>query len=148
VGEETFGEHRNYAKEMRALSRQLQLQEKIVWAGFQSRMPGVLRALDVFVMPSYQENFANILLEAMAMQLPIVSTNSGGTPEILDYGSCGLLVPPRQDEPLAEAVLRYLKEPDLRDRMATEARRRAETVYALEVVLDQLEQLYYQSLGR
>jgi glycosyltransferase involved in cell wall biosynthesis len=146
VGQETFGEHQNFADELRVLAQQLGIADQIIWAGFQTRMSEVLKALDIFVMPSYQENFANILLEAMAMQLPIVSTNSGGTPEILDYGKCGLLVPPRQSEPLAEAVLSYLRDSELKNKMACAARKRAEQVYALEVVLDQLEELYYQSL--
>jgi len=147
VGQETYGEHRNFANELRALAQQLGIADQIIWAGFQTQIPEVLKALDIFVMPSYQENFANILLEAMAMQLPIISTNSGGTPEILDFGKCGLLVPPRQAEPLAEAVLSYLRNSELKNKMACSARKRAEQVYALEVVLDQLEELYYQSLN-
>jgi hypothetical protein len=147
VGQETFGEHQSLARELKSLAENLKVADRIIWAGFQSQMPEVLKALDIFVMPSYQENFANILLEAMAMQLPIVSTNSGGTPEILDYGNCGLLVPPRQAEPLAEAGLNYLRNPELREKMACEARKRAEKVYALEVVLDRLEELYYQGLN-
>lgn len=147
VGQETFGEHENFANELRTLAQQLEIADKIIWAGFQTQMPEVLKALDIFVMPSYQENFANILLEAMVMQLPIVSTNSGGTPEILDYGKCGLLVLPRQSEPLAEAVLSYLRKSELKNKMSCAARKRAEQVFALDVVLDQLEELYYQSLN-
>ncbi len=147
VGQETFGEHQSFAQELKSMAENLKVADKIIWAGFQTQMPEVLRALDIFVMPSYQENFANILLEAMAMQLPIISTNSGGTPEILDFGNCGLLVPPRQAEPLAEAVLNYLRNPELKEKMACAARKRAEKVYALDVVLDQLEELYYESLG-
>ena len=63
VGQETFGEHRNFANELRALAQQLGIADKIIWAGFQTQMPEVLKALDIFAMPSYQENFANILLE-------------------------------------------------------------------------------------
>jgi len=147
VGQETYGEHENFANELRSLAQQLGIADQTIWAGFQTQMPEVLKALDIFVMPSYQENFANILLEAMAMQLPIISTNSGGTPEILDFGKCGLLVPPRKAEPLAEAVLRYLRNSELKSKMACAARKRAEQVYALDVVLDQLEKLYYQSLN-
>jgi len=98
-------------------------------------------------MPSYQESFGSILVEAMAMRLPTVAANSGGPPEILEQGNCGLLVPPRQAEPLAEAVLKYLKDENLRNRMASAGRKRVEQVYSLDVVLGQLEQLYYQSLG-
>jgi len=147
VGEETTGEHQDFVAELKNLAANLNLTDKIIWAGFQTQIPEVLKALDIFVMPSYQENFANILLEAMAMQLPIISTNSGGTPEVLDFGRCGLLVPPRQSEPLAEAVLKYLRDESFRNRMALAARKRAEQVYALDVVLDRLEELYYKSLG-
>jgi glycosyltransferase involved in cell wall biosynthesis len=147
VGEETTGEHQGFVAKLKNLAANLNLTDKIIWAGFQTQIPEVLKALDIFVMPSYQENFANILLEAMAMQLPIISTNSGGTPEVLDFGRCGLLVPPRQSEPLAEAVLKYLRDESFRNRMALAARKRAEQVYALDVVLDRLEELYYKSLG-
>ena len=147
VGGETLGEHKGYADELKSLARPLGIEKKIIWAGFQTQIAEVLQALDIFVMPSYQETLANILMEAMAMQLPIVATDSGGTPECLDYGNCGLLVPPRQAEPLARAVLKYLKDQELRKRMAYSARKRAEDVYSLDVVFGKLEELYYQSLG-
>ena len=147
VGEETYGEHQNFTSELKSLAESLGVSDKIIWAGFQTRVPEVLKALDLFVMPSYQEAFGNVLVEAMAMRLPVISTNAGAPPEILDFGKCGLLVPPRQAEPLAEAVLSYLRNSELREKMACAARKRAEKVYALEVVLGQLEDLYYQSLN-
>lgn len=147
VGEETYGEHQNYVAELKSLAENLKVGNRVIWAGFQTDIPEVLKALDLLVMPSYQESFGSILVEAMAMRLPTVAANSGGPPEILEQGNCGLLVPPRQAEPLAEAVLKYLKDENLRNRMASAGRKRVEQVYSLDVVLGQLEQLYYQSLG-
>ena len=146
VGKETAGEHQAYGAGLKLLAGENKLKDRIIWAGFTEEIPRVLKALDIFVMPSYQETFGLILIEAMAMRLPVVATDAGGPPEILDYGKCGILVPPRQAEPLAEAVITLIKNPELKNKLAQAGRERVVKVYALEVVLDHLENLYYGSL--
>ncbi len=147
VGRETAGEHTGYATELKSLARESGLEDRIIWAGFTEEIPQVLKSVDIFVMPSYQEAFGLVLIEAMAMRLPVVATNAGGAPEILDYGKCGILIPPRQTAPLAEAVITLIKNPGLKNKLARAGRERVEKVYALDVVLDQLEDLYYGSLN-
>ncbi len=147
VGEVTWGQHKNYVAELKLLAKELKIAKNIIWAGYQTQIPEILKALDLFVLPSYQESFGRVLVEAMAMNLPTIATNSGGPPEILDYGSCGILVPPRQVEPLADAVLRYLDDGKLRNQKASAGRLRAKNIYSINGVITRLEEIYRQSLS-
>jgi glycosyltransferase involved in cell wall biosynthesis len=84
--------------------------------------PGLMRHLDVLVLPSYQEPFGTVLAEAMAVGTPVVATRVGGLAEVVDDGRTGRLVSPGDPGELAAAVLEVLRD---RSRMSAEARRRA-----------------------
>lgn len=72
--------------------------------GRRSDMPEVFAAFDVFVLSSHDEGMSNAILEAMAMELPVVATDVGGTGEVVRQGESGLLVPPKDPLPLATAI--------------------------------------------
>jgi glycosyltransferase involved in cell wall biosynthesis len=145
VGEETKGEGAEFSDKIRGLIKQYQLEKNVILTGYRADIPQILRALDIFVFPSYKETFGMSLLEAMAMRLPVVATNSGGVPEILDYGNCGILIPPRQAQPLAAAIKEYLKKPDLAQKMALLGQERVKQEYDLNLNLDRIEALYLDS---
>jgi D-inositol-3-phosphate glycosyltransferase len=142
VGEATKGQGQSFSGRLRGLIRELGLEDKVILTGFRPDAARILMALDIFAFPSYKETFGMSLLEAMAMGIPVVATDSGGVPEILDYGRCGLLIQPRQSRPLTEAIKRYLKDPGLAKSMAHRARKRVEQEYDLQLVLDRIENLY------
>lgn len=148
VGEETKGEGSEFSNKIRSLINQLGLEKKVILTGFRPDAPRILRALDLFAFPSYKETFGMSLLEAMAMQVPVVATDSGGVPEILDYGKCGVLVPPQAAGPLAAAINKLLRAPELSQKMAALARTRVEEQYDLQLTLDRIENLYYDSSSR
>jgi glycosyltransferase involved in cell wall biosynthesis len=81
--------------------------------GQQPDVAAIMAACDVFVMPSLGEGVSNVLLEAMALGKPVVATRVGGTPELVRDGETGWLVPPRDPEALAAAVLGVLRDPAL-----------------------------------
>src|SRR6185295_18604140 len=92
--------------------------EKHVWLpGFRTDVLGCIRSFDLFVMSSVTEGLGTSLLDAMAASRPIVATTAGGIPEIVEDGLNGLLVPPRDAHALAAAIVRALREPQLRDRL-------------------------------
>ena len=84
-------------EEREALEKQaasLDGQARILFTGMRRDVPRLLNAFDVFCMPSLYEGFCNSILEALATGLPVVATRAGGTPEIVEDGTNGLLVPP------------------------------------------------------
>ncbi len=114
----------------RTLARDLGLTDSVRFLGEMADRDAVRReyaAADVFALPSLQEGFGIVFLEAMASRLPVVAARAGAAPEVVPDGEAGLLVPPGDPRALAEAVTRLLGDPELRARMGAAGRRRAET---------------------
>jgi glycosyltransferase involved in cell wall biosynthesis len=91
---------------------------KILFTGLRDDVPAVTAALDVAVLPSYREAQGLAILEAMALRRPVVATQVGGVPEMIDNGRNGLLVPPRDASALAAAIVRLLTDHPLADMLA------------------------------
>jgi len=97
--------------------------------------------VDVLLVPSWEEPFGIVLLEAMATGIPVISTSAGGPLDILRPGVDGMLVPPRDPKALAAAVTSLL-DPDLRSGIVQRARGRVETEYDIEKVIPRIEAFY------
>ena len=128
------------------VSDRLKLTERVFFVGHQEDVWPWLAALDVFVLCSDWEGMSNALLEGMAAGLPVVATAVGGTPDVVVDGVTGLLVPPRDPPALAEAVVRLLRDPDLRHRMGEAGRHRVEEHFSLERMVGRTQALYQQLL--
>ena len=100
------------------------------------------RRATVFVMPSHYETFGISVIEAMAFGLPVVATNVGGLPEIVEDGVTGILVPPKDPDALAEAVIQLLRDPQLRRRLGQAARDRVVSEFRIERVVEQTLKVY------
>lgn len=98
---------------------------RIHLAGMVHDMPGVYRILDVLVLPTYREGFNTALLEAAAMERPVVATRVPGCVDAVLDGETGLLVPVRDVAALTAAICTYVGDPDLRRRHGANARDRA-----------------------
>ena len=91
---------------------------KVLFTGLRDDVPNVTAALDVAVLPSYREAQGLAILEAMALRRPVVATAVGGVPEMVEDGRTGLLVPPRDPEALAAAIVRLLTNHPLADMLS------------------------------
>lgn len=108
VGEETLGSSVRHLEELKAMVRQFHLDEHVVFAGYQQNIPEVMRGFDIFVMPSRQEAFGLVAIEAMAMECPIVISSGGSAEEIVgDKSDFGLMIRPEDAFDL-QRQLRYL----------------------------------------
>src|SRR6202030_1002855 len=101
VGDEPFGLNRAYADEVLASPEV----EHYPWS---DNAPGLMRHLDVLVLPSYEEPFGTVLAEAMAVGTPVLATRVNGLPEVVHDGVTGRLVEPGDPRRLAAAVVEVL----------------------------------------
>jgi len=128
-----------------ALERQIKdhrLEKHVLLAGFRPDVLSLHKAFDVFVMSSVTEGLGTSLLDAMAAGKPIVATRTGGIPEVVADGETGLLVPPRDHEALAAAIVRLLKDETLRERMGDAGRTRAQSLFSAERMIRETLHVY------
>jgi len=99
--------------------------------GERSDIPQLLRAMDLFVLPSLAEGSSNTILEAMATGLPVVATAVGGNPVLVHPGFTGILVPPRSPDLMAAAIADYCRIPEMGARHGMRARGQVIARYSL-----------------
>ena len=119
-----------------------ELEKRVVFAGYQSRVGPFYRLADVFALPSHSEGSAHALLEAMAAGTPIVATAVGGVPETVDNEESALVVPPRRPADLADAAARLLDDRGLAARLASNAKTAVAARFTQEGYRDALLAIY------
>jgi len=120
-------------------ARRLGLEDAITFTGFRTDVIDLLRAADVYVLPSYHENMPHGILEAMSVGLPVVATVVGGIPEVVVEGETGLLVPPREAKPLCDAIGSLLRDPQAAQAMGAAGLERVITHFTIEQMLESTE---------
>lgn len=128
-----------------ALEKQIKdhhLEKHVILAGFRPDVLSLHKSFDVFVMSSVTEGLGTSLLDAMAASKPIVATTAGGIPEVVVGDETGFLVPPRDHEAMAEAIVRLLKDDALRKRMGEAGRARAQALFSAERMVQETLRVY------
>lgn len=97
-----------------------------------------MSALDVFVLPSFSETYGLVVIEAMAMKVPVIATNAGGVPELITNGTTGILVEPRDTDAVTQAVCLLLKNAKLRSSITRAARNEAVQRFDFNVCVEKL----------
>src|SRR5712692_6652332 len=118
------------------------LEKHVLLPGFRTDVLGCIKGFDLFVMSSVAEGLGTSLLDAMACSRPIVATRAGGIPEIVEDGVNGLLVPPRDHPALATAIVRALKDGDLRRRMGEAGFARVRERFTVERMVENTADVY------
>lgn len=116
-------------------ARRLGLGDRIVFAGWRSDVPQLLKEMDVFVMPSLYEGGPTSVLEAMAMGRPVVATRVGMVPEVIENGETGLIVEPGDVHGMARAVRSLLTDQRLRRDLGAKARQAAASNFGFEAMV-------------
>ena len=131
----------NCMQSLQEQARALQLEDQVHFLGYRGNVIEVLSAFDLFVLPSHSEGLPLCILEAMALEIPIVATDVGGIPEVVD-STCGILVPVKDPVALATACGTILGDSEKRVSMGIQARRRAEQSFSLEASCIAVENAY------
>lgn len=137
AGDETAGEY-GYKEYLLKLCRSLDIERYVKYIPFTDDVPRLMAALDVFVLPSFSETFGLVVVEAMAMERPIIATNAGGLPEMIVNGKTGLLVKPQDATTVALAIHRVLSDSALRSSLGHLARKEALKRYDFDSCVDSL----------
>jgi glycosyltransferase involved in cell wall biosynthesis len=127
---------------LEAEARRLRLAHRVVFAGRRDDVPAVTAALDVAVLPSYREAQGLTILEAMALGRPVVASNVGGIPEMVEDGVTGLLVPPHDAPALAAAIVRLLEDHPYADRLAKAGHDLVHDRFCVERMVREIEAIY------
>ena len=145
VGEASHGEDR-YEEKIKKLSLSLGLEGYVTFAGYRSDIPEIMAAFDIFAFPSHAESFGVVLIEAMAMERPVVYTNCDGVLDIVVVGQTGISVHPRNSPELAAALTSLIENPALREKMGKAGRFRVEELFDQRKQIDRIEEIYSQLL--
>jgi glycosyltransferase involved in cell wall biosynthesis len=114
----------------------------ITWLGETTDVRPIMAQADVVVLPSYREGTPRALLEAAAMAKPIITTETVGCREVVEDGVNGLLVPVRDSKALAEAMIRLIQDPALRERMGKAGRAKVEQEFEERSVVTKVMESY------
>jgi glycosyltransferase involved in cell wall biosynthesis len=128
------------------VAEKLGTDDRIHLAGLVADPRPFYAAMDLLVLPTYREGFGNVLIEAGAMELPVVATRVTGCVDAVQEGVTGLLVAPRQPAELASAIRVLLRDPDLRRRFGLAGRERALREFSPEVIRQALYETYVRQL--
>lgn len=135
-------------QQLKAYATTLGIAEYIRFAGHLPNSFEALKEFDLFVLPSRTEGCPIVVLEAMAMGLPVVATRVGGSPELVADGESGLLVPPNDPAAMAEAILKILTVNDMARQMGAKGRQRAFEHFHPSLFTRHLQELYQQLYER
>jgi glycosyltransferase involved in cell wall biosynthesis len=111
----------------------------IIFAGTRPDVYDIIAASDILAAPSLSEAFGRTVIEAMACGKPVVASNVGGIPEIIEDGKTGILVPPKDEKALANAVIKLFASKDLAGSMGKAGRQRAEQYFNIGSQVKEIE---------
>lgn len=140
VGEDTLNT-RGTGEKLKTMVSELGLERMVSLTGFFESTETIMASLDLLLVPSHRETFGRVIIEAMASGTPVIATDSGGVPDIIEDGQSGLLVPPRNPGRLALAVERILLSTDLQNRLRRAGLKRVQAEFSADIVENRLEKM-------
>jgi glycosyltransferase involved in cell wall biosynthesis len=128
--------------ELQTEVRRLDLMDRVHFLGWRNDAHAIMAAFDILLAPSVWEGFGLVFLEAMALNVPILSTRVSAIPEVVVGGETGWLVPPRDADAIAAALLDALTDPATMRERGANGRRRLETLFTAEVMVERTLAVY------
>jgi glycosyltransferase involved in cell wall biosynthesis len=148
VGGALFGEA-EYEREVRSLVKELGIEEQVTFAGFRTDVGELIGQMDLVVHASTTgEPFGQVIIEGMAAGKPVIATNGGGVPEIVEDGKTGILVPMADVPAMAEAICGMIADPALGKEMGARGRMRVKDHFSIEQTARNVEKVYVTMISQ
>lgn len=136
-----IGDGEKYSQ-IKKLSEELNISKSVYFLGVRDNIVDFYKALDVFVLSSKSEGFGRVLVEAMAIKRPVIGTNIGGIPEIIENNVSGILVPKNEPNELAQAILNLIQNPKFAKRLAYQAEKQVHERFCIDTHVKNVQQIY------
>jgi len=138
-----------HLEKIKQMVQEFQLEKDVIFTGELSDAKPAYAAMDIFVLPSAQpEPFGGVTMEAMAMGVPVIATNIGGSTDQVAEGVTGYLVPPANPAALAEKIEKLLVNPSLRKDMSVAGPKRIAEKFTLKEMVQKIENVYREIIKR
>ncbi len=125
--------------EIEALTKQLEVDDRIVFTGFIEDISKFMCSIDIYVLPSLWEGFGYVLVEAMLFKKPVVAFNLSSNPEIIDNNKTGFLVKENNLDEIFEKIKLLAEDKELRERMGAEGEKRVKKLFVIDRVVEEVE---------
>lgn len=122
--------------------KRLSISDRVIFTGLRDDVERMYAAMDIFVLPSYNEGLPTALVEAMAMATPVIATTIGGILEMINDGIDGILIPPKDHAALADAIVRYIDDAGFAERTASAGRKKTEEIFSERMMGDDFERVF------
>jgi glycosyltransferase involved in cell wall biosynthesis len=142
AGAPAFNQEYEYAELLKRAASEPGISNRVLMLGARDDVAAVMQALDLLVVNSSSEACCLVILEAMACGVPVLATRTGGTPELIEHRRDGWLVPLRDEDALATAIKKLIRQPDLRSQFAREGRKRVTARFGLGPYIREIQNFY------
>jgi len=136
-----------YTQKLRSILLKEKIFGTVKWLGLRENVQDFMTAFDLLAVPSIEEPLGLVAVESLAAGTPVVATRTGGLPEIVKHNEWGLLVPPRNPDALADAVIQLSKDAQGRQQMGMAGKEYVHREFEMEGLCDRVEQIYRQVLS-
>jgi glycosyltransferase involved in cell wall biosynthesis len=129
-------------------AEKLDVRKNIVFTGYfpDEKLPKLYQAADIFAFSTFYENLPFAILEALSSRLPVVTTNVGGIPEMINDGDNGFLVPPSNSGELAKKILYLIENPSKASEIAYRARKTVEDKFDWRLIVKKVHKVYQEAM--
>lgn len=135
-----------YLKRIKKICEELNVSDRVLFAGHRDDIPSFLKSIDILVFPTLTEAFSRVILEAMAAAKPVIATDTGGNSEAVIDGTTGYIVPTKDTAALAEKIDELINNKEKRGYMGMAGRKRVEEKYDIKNIARQIEEVYLDIL--
>jgi len=139
----------NEMKKLVDYAEKLGIRSNILFTGYfpDAKLPKLYQAADIFAFSTFYENLPFAVLEALSSRLPVVTTNVGGIPEMIEDGKNGFLVPPANSAALSDRIIYLIENPAAASEMANQARETVENRFDWRLIVKKVLKVYREELN-